>query len=330
MNRSPQAHPATTKKRVLVTVNPCLIVKRDFSTMRKFLNLMDQHFDLLVIPVNSYDFKHGKVRAYRRLKGGAFKSTGMIKPEGELWFIYSDGYYLNHLRFGFRLRRDYFNAQLDFHQEHLNRGSVSLMVNQPESEARTLKSWLATLNFKKTRVIPTYVFKSIDEAYDFQKKESSIVVKSNWGGGGTEVEWLKDEAAVRKFYNRLKKRSDRDLSDYCFQAYCQGDEKRLWFVGGKFVAGRKYHGRETPWEDWNEKCRIFAYNKISHQGFAEDLAAAEYVCQLSGISVGAVDFIGHRINEINGCGTVMTTMDRRKLFIDTRPAFVDYFLKLMN
>lgn len=298
--------------------------------MRKFLTVMDQHFDLLILPINGYDFKHGKVRAFRRVKGGAFKNAGVIKPEGDLWFVYSDGYYLNHRRFGFHLRRDYFKAQLEFHQKHLDAGSVSLLVNHPESEARTLKSWFATLNFKKTRVIPTYVFKSVDEVYDFQKKESSIVAKSIWGGGGTEVEWLKDEQAVRKFQNKLKKRSDRDLSDYCFQIFCQGDEKRLWFAGGEFVAGRKYRGRETPWEDWNEKCRISAYNKSAHQGFAEDLAAAQQMCKLSGISVGAIDFIGSRINEINGCGTVMTTMDKRKVFVDTRPAIVDYLLKLTN
>jgi hypothetical protein len=298
--------------------------------MRKFLTAMDQHFELLVIPINGYDFKDCKVRAYRRLKGGAFKTTGMIKPEGDLWVVYSDGYYLNHRRFGFSLRRDYFNAQLDFHQKHLSRGSVSLMVNNPEAEARTLKSWLATLDFKKTRVIPTYVFRDIDEVYDFQKKEGSIVVKPNWGGASSEVEWLKDEAAVRRFQNKLKKRSDRDLSDYCFQIYCEGDEKRFWFAGSTFVAGRKYRGLETPWEYWNEKCRLSAYNKISHQGFAEDLAAAEYICKLSGISVGAVDFIGHRINEINGCGTVMTTTHKGRVFVDTRPAFVDYFRRLMN
>ena len=318
------------KKRVLVTINPCVIGKREFSTMHKFLTAMDGHFDLLVIPINGYDFKRQRVRAFRRLKGGAFKTIGMIKPEGDLWLVYSDGYYLSHRRYGFRLRRDYFNAQLDFHQRHLSRRSVALMVNHPEAEARTLKSWFATLNFRKARVIPTYTFKKIDEVYDFQKEKSSVVVKPVWGGGSKEVEWLKDEASVRKFENKLKKHSDRDLSDYCFQVYCRGDEKRLWFVDGKFVAGRKYRGRETPWESWNEKCRLSAYNKASHRGFTEDLAAAQHICELSGIRVGAVDFIGNRINEINGCGTVMTTMDKRRVFVDTRPAFVAYFLKLMN
>jgi hypothetical protein len=87
-----------------------------------------------------------------------------------------------------------------------------------------------------------------------------------------------------------------------------------------------------PWQDWNEKCRIFAYNKNSQQGFQQDLAAAERLCKLSGISVGAIDFIGDRINEINGAGTVMTTMDtsNRRVFIDTRPAFIQYLLELLK
>lgn len=322
--------PDGMKRKVLITVNPVVTGKRSFSTMRKFIAVMDKYFDLMVIPISSYDFKRGRVRAFRRLKGGAFESLGMIQPEGDLWIVYADGYYLNHRRFGFRLRRDYFRAQLDFHQRHLAAGRVRLMVNAPEAEARTLKSWLATLNSKKTRVIPTYVFSRIDEAYDLQKQQQSIVVKPVWGGASTEVQLLTDERGVRKFHTQLKRRSDRDLSDYCFQAKYRGDEKRLWFVGGRFVSGRRYRGRETPWESWNEKCRISVYNKESHRGFKEDLAAAQKLCALSGISVGAVDFIGDRINEINGCGTVMTSIHKRRVFVDTRPAFVEYFRELMR
>jgi glutathione synthase/RimK-type ligase-like ATP-grasp enzyme len=317
------------KKRVLITVNPSITGERNFSTMRKFITLMDRRFDLLLLPVSGYDFRRGRARAFRRLKGGAFESVGMIKPEGDLWLIYSDGYYLNHRRFGFRLRRDYFNAQMNFHQEYFGRGSVSLMINNPESEARTLKSWFATLSGARERVIRTHVFQCIDDAYDFQKKEGRVVVKPVWGGASTEVQLLDEEAAVRRFHVQLKRRTDRDLTDYCFQAFCRGEEKRLWFVGGRFVAGRKYDRRERPWENWNDKCRVFAYNKNSQPGFGRDLAAAQHLCELSGLSVGAVDFIGDRINEINGGGTVMTTMHKRRVFVDIRPAFIKYLLELL-
>jgi hypothetical protein len=318
------------KKKVLITVNPCITGERISTTMRKIITVLDRHFDLLVIPISSYDFKNGHVRAYRRVKGGAFKSVGAIKPEGDLWIVYTDGYYLNHRRFGFRQRRDFFNAQIEFHQKHLSAGSVHMMVNSPEAEARTLKSWLTTLNFKKTKVIPTYGFSSIDEVYDFQKQKRSIVAKPIWGGASTQVRMLTDEATVREFHNHLKKYSDRDLSDFCFQVFCSGDEKRLWFMGGEFIAGRKFRGRETPWSEWADDCRLSTYDKRSRNGFAADLAAARQLCDLSGISVGCIDFIGNRINEINGGGTVLTTHEKRRLFVDTRPAFIKYILELMK
>jgi glutathione synthase/RimK-type ligase-like ATP-grasp enzyme len=318
------------KKKVLITVNPGIIQARTATTMRKLLTVLDRQFDLFIIPVNSYDFKSGRVRAFRRQQGGVFEKVGMISPEADLWIVYSDGYYLNHRRLGFRLRRDFFNAQLEFHQKHLDAGQVRLMINTPEAEARTLKSWLATLRFKKTKVIPTYIFPSIDEVYDYQKKRRSIVVKPVWGGASTQVSMLNDEAAVRKFHNQLKKYSDRDLSDYCFQAFCRGDEKRLWFMGGEFAAGRKFRGRETPWSDWADNCRLTAYNKRSRNGFTKDLDAARRLCELSGISVGCIDFIGDRINEINGGGTVLTTLNKGRLFVDTRPAFIRYVLDLMK
>ncbi|HKR00181.1 MAG TPA: hypothetical protein VJT09_05880 [Pyrinomonadaceae bacterium] len=318
------------KKKVLITVNPLITGERKSTTMRKFITVLDKYFDLLVVPVSGYDFARGRVRAYRRQKGGAFESVGMIEPAADLWIVYSDGYYLNHRRFGFKLRRDYFNAQLELHQKQLDAGRVRLMINSPEAEARTLKSWLTTLDFKKTKVIPTYSFRSIDGVYDFQRKAKAIVVKPVWGGSSTHVRALTEECGVRKFHSDLNRFSDRDLSDYCFQAFQQGDEKRLWFIGGEFVGGRRFRGRETPWSDWANNCHLSKYGARSRNGFAADLEAARRLCELAGISVGCIDFIGDRVNEINGGGTVLTTLERRKVLVDARPAFIDYILRLME
>jgi hypothetical protein len=319
------------KKKVLITVNPAVINGGKFTTMRKFVNTLSQHFDLLVIPIDGYRLKLGKAHAYRRAMGGTFEYSGLIKPEGDLWIVYSDGYYLDHRRFGFRLRRDYLRAQMDFHQKRLSAGSVSLMVNTPEAEARTLKSWLATLNFRKTKVIPTYLFTNIDEVYDLQKKRGPVVVKPIWGGASMQVELLADEKGVRQFDRRLKRFSDRDLSDYCFQEFRRGDEKRLWFAGGRCVAGQRFRGRGIAQAGWSNNYQFSVYDKSSRNGFNADLAVAERVCELSGISVGAIDFIGDQINEINGGGTVLTTLTaQRRLFVDARPAVIDYFLNLMK
>lgn len=316
------------KKTVLITVNPLIVESKEFSTMRKFISTLDRRFDLYVIPIDGYDFKRGRVRAYRRRPGGTFEDAGMITPAGDLWIVYSDGFYLDPRRFGFRLRRDYFNAQLNLHQTHLDAGHVRLMVNAPEADARaSLKSWLATLNFKQTRVIPTYVCTSIDEVYDLQKKHCCLVVKPVWGGGSTGVQMLSDETSVSQFHQELKTRRADTLSDFCFQLFRQGDEKRLWFAGGEFVGGRRFRGCRTPWADeW--KFQLNKYDQNSRRTFPHDLAAARRLCELSGIMAGSIDFIGDEINEINGCGTVLTNFYRRKLFIDHRLAFINYFERL--
>jgi glutathione synthase/RimK-type ligase-like ATP-grasp enzyme len=318
------------KRTVLITVNPLIVESKEFSTMRKFVSTLDKCFDLYVLPIEGYDFARGRVRAYRRLKGGAFEDVGMMTPAGDLWIVYSDGFYLDERRFGFRARRDYFNAQIDFHHRHLSAGRVRLMVNPPEADSKALKSWLATLNFEQTRVIPTYVCSRIEEVYDLQKKHQRLVAKPVWGGGSNGVQMLADEASVSQFRQALRKRHDGDLSDFCFQVFREGDEKRLWFAGGEFVGGRRFRGCATPWSRWTHDYQIATYDKKSRHNFKRDLAAARDLCKLSGIEIGSVDFIGDEINEINGCGTVLTTFHNRKLFIDTRLAFVDYFQRLVS
>lgn len=318
------------KKKVILTINPMVIEGRSFSTMRRLVRMLDKRCDLLLVPVNGYDFKRGKVVAYRRVKDGSFEKVGLRTPSADLWIVYSDGFYLDHRAQGFNFRRDYFNAQLSFHQEQLEKGRVRLLINSPEAEAKTLKSWLATLDFRALRVIPTYLFSNIAEVYDFQRARGTIVAKLNWGGAYVGVEKLWSEASVRDFQSRLEESNDRDLSDYCFQTYCRGDEKRFWFAGGKCMAARIIHGRETPWSCDAKDFWVGAYDTETSQAFARDLAAAQRVYDLSGMDIGSVDFIGGRINEVNGGGTILTVYNYNRMILDVRPAFLEYVLNLLG
>lgn len=135
---------------------------------------------------------------------------------------------------------------------------------------------------------------------------------------------------MRRFERRLVKDTDNDLSDYCFQPYRPGDEKRMWFVGGRFVAGRMRHGAKTPWSDSDDDYDVYPYNSAGVKGFAADLEASERLCRLSGISVGSIDFIGESINEINGCGTIFTEYKYWQCIVDARPALVRYFVNLLQ
>jgi hypothetical protein len=323
-SRRPQRR---AKRRVLLTVNPHLVEGSSFSTTRALITALARRVELFVAPVSGYDFRRGTVRAFRRTGGGGFEPLGALRPQADLWIVYSDGYYLDHRRLGFGRGRDYFEAQLEFHRRHLDSGAVGLMVNTPEAEARTLKSWLASLDFAKTRVIPTRVFCGFDEVYDFQRGVGCVVAKPVWGGGSVGVRRLADEAAVTEFRRAAEARG-ADISDYCFQEFRSGDEKRLWFAGGRFVGARRFRGRETPWSGWADGFRVYGYGQNRGGGLSGDVAAARNICAAAGIGLGSVDFIGGEINEINGAGTVMTTFHHRKLLIDVRPSFVEYFVAL--
>lgn len=318
------------KKKVLLTINPLVTEGRRFSTMRRVVTLLDRDCDLLLAPADGYDFKRGRVAVFRRRRDGSFEKVGNRTPRADLWIVYSDGFYQDPRAFGFRRRRDYHNAQLDFHREQARVGNVRVVINSPEAEARTLKSWLATLDFQELSVVPTYVFSNIAEVYDFRREQGTIVAKLNWGGANIGVERLHNEAAVREFERSLADYTDRDLSDYSFQLYCRGDEKRFWFIGGEFVSARVIHGRETPWSPDAADFRVGTYDAASSRNFKRDLTAARRVCELSGINVGAIDFIGHRISEVNGGGTVLTTYDHNKMVIDNRPAFLTYVRSLLK
>lgn len=316
------------RKRVLLTVNPLLVTGKRMMTQRSLVTALDRHADLLLATAGDYDFAHGLVHAYRRTRGGKFEEVGMVPPAADLWIVYSDGYYLDHRALGFARRRDLFHAQADFHQRQLEAGNVGRVINEPAVEARTLKSWFATLDCAKYRTMPTRLFSSTDEVSAFRQSEGAIVAKLDWGGAGADAHRLLDESDVRRFERRLA-RGGEDLGDYCFQPYRPGDEKRLWFAGGRFVAGRKCRGRKTPWSDNTADYDVYPYASPGVEGFAADLEAAERLCRLSELNVGSIDFIGDSINEINGCGTTFTEYKDWQCIVDARPALVRYFVDLL-
>jgi len=317
------------KRRVLLTVGPGLVEGRRCMTQRSLATALDKVAELFVLPAGGYDFGNDLVHAYRRVRGGRFEDCGMIAPEAELWIVYSDGYYVDHRALGFRRQRDFFDAQIAFHQRQRARGNVARVINDPTVEARTLKSWLSTVDADRHRVIPTQLCASMDALRDFRDEYGEVVAKPIWGSAGTGVWRLASEADVLAFGNQLEGSGNEQLSDYCFQPYVRGAEKRMWFAGGRFVAGRTIRGRPTPWSDRSADYDVRAYDERS-EGFFADLEAAEHLCQLSGLDVGAIDFIGDRINEINGCGTVFTEYKGWQCVVDARPALVGYFTELLR
>ena len=144
-----------TRKRVMLTVGPGLVAGKRHMTQRSLVTALHDRVDLRIVPVDGYNWTDGRVRAFRRTRGGRFEEIGRIVPAADLWIVYSDGYYLDHRALGFRRRRDFFQALMAFHQRGLDSGRIGRVVNEPQVEARTLKSWFASLDAEQHRLIPT-------------------------------------------------------------------------------------------------------------------------------------------------------------------------------
>ena len=313
-----------SKKRVLLTVNPGLIEGKRFQTVRSMVTGLHSICDLFVMPISEYDFKRKRVNAYRRIANGQFVHHGWIKPEADIWIVYTDGYWLNSRDMGFKRDRDFLEAQLDLHEGQFESGRVGKLINTVQAERHCLKSWFCQLDAKKWGVVPTYSFSKWNDVHDFLKREKTIVAKPDWGGGGTGVHKIANEKQLEAFRELMLEGEYSLKEDYCFQPLVSGPEIRFWYVNGTCVGARKVFGRNTPWSDHTDEFRIIEYWQPSSKQFQDELAMADRLCRKSGITLGSVDFIGPYINEINGAGTTYTQYDVMTKITDVRKPLVDY------
>lgn len=314
--------------RVLITVNPGLVSGENLPTVSALVSALDEHCDLTIAPVDGYDFYSKKVRAFRRTPQGKFEETGMVVPEADLWIVYSDGFWLDAKALGFRRRMDFHQAQIDLHEHHLAKGNVRMIINSPAAEERTLKSWLATLDPGATSVIPTYCLRSFAEVRDLRKKKGALIAKLAWGGAMKGLRRLACDADVDAFEAAVQADHPYNtIQSFCFQDYAPAAvEKRFYIAGGQCIGTRQLTGRWLPWRAGdNEQAR--RYDERT-EGYCSDLAAVERLVALSELTVGSIDFVGSRINEVNGGGTVFTYEDHEDL--DFRQALVDSFLQIVK
>jgi hypothetical protein len=320
----------THNSKVLITVNPGLLEGKRFQTVRSLVSALDQHTDLLILPIDGYDFKSGRCASYKRIKGGRFKRHKVIIPQADLWVVYTDGYYIDTVELGYRRRIDYLKDQFNFHNQHVRSGQVKRLINSTESEKRTLKNWFATLDCKKLGIIPTFKAKNRNEILEALAEHKTIVTKPDWGGDGIGVRKLENKQDADDFLSLIGHKKDEPLEDWSFQIYQAGEEKRLWFLGNQCIGGRTLLDRKPPWSP-DKKPRATAKIYEAGKRFERDKELAHQVWQLSGLEIGSVDFMGDDINEINGCGTLFTCYNRPWIKVaDARPALIDYVLGILN
>lgn len=290
-------------------------------TIRSLATALDRASDLLVLPIDGYDFADGTVATYRRVKGGRFEPQRRIKPEGDLWIVYTDGYYLDCRTLGFKRRSDYLRAQLSFHQKSIDAERITRMINLPSTEECTLKSWMCQIDSEEYKTIPSFPHQTAHDLRMLRRQLGTLVAKPNWGGGGTGVVMLNSDDSVDWFLASVRRSRDTDLTDYCYQEHYPGDEKRLWCLDGKPIAARSIANRPLPWEKEKRESTITQYEPIH-----EEASIAIALCQKTQLQIGSIDFMGDRVNEINGCGTTFMQYKDWTVIVDARPELVEYCL----
>lgn len=319
-----------SRKRVLITVNPGLMGGEDFYTINALVAALDENCELTIATVGDYDFDSRKVRGWRRIAEGKFEDLGMLVPHADLWIVYSDGYWLDARTLGFKSRMDFYKAQIDLHYYHLACGNVGMIVNSLASEQTTLKSWLAAPEISDASIIPTYCPHNFDELRDLKKEKGIVVAKPVWGGAMLGISRLATDADMDSFQAALNvDHPYTTMESYCFQDYAPDPvEKRFYIAGGKCVGARHLTGRLVPWgTDDNERGCLYDERIDDH---SRDRAAVDRLLKLSDLTMGSIDFVGPRINEINGGGTVFTYRENNAMVLDFRQPLVDSFLQILT
>jgi len=310
-------------KRVFITVNPDLLRGRRLSTIRSIVTALDAACDLQIVPVDEYDFEHNCVMSYKRTAGGHFEKRGLTEPAGDLWLVYSDGYWLDHEKQGFKKRDDFLMAQINLHEKALETKSIGRMINSPQAEKNCLKDWLAGLDSNLFSVIPTYLAKTFSAVEDLFCQHGILVAKPNWGGSGQGIKKIAAEKDITNLQEILKK-TNTSFAQLSFQKFVSGAEKRLWYVNGECVAARITHGRHTPWSADTANFRVVPYDLSFGSEFERDRSNADRIAREAELTIGSVDFIGDQINEINGAGTTFLQYSGFVKIVDARKPLINF------
>lgn len=293
------------------------------TTGMSLANTVNENSDMIVTSPEFYDLKDNKIQAFRYDECG-LHYVGNITPEADIWILWTDGYRVNHQNFGFAKKLDHYFAMLNFFEKNLREGNIGSIYNSPQAERRTLKNFLTEEELKK-EVIPTYLIRTFEELQDLFTKRKIIVIKPILGGARRGIKKIEKEQDLKPF-------KKLDITEYIAQDYYPGAEKRMWIIDGKFVEGRIMHGRQTPWSEESHDYDVNYYNGQTDSDQAKkDIATTNKVAEIVGINFGAIDFIGDKVNEVNGAGTSFIGLDRlNKIKVDARPHLCNYIKSLIK
>lgn len=296
-------------------------LKKD--TSQTVVETLHNYSDLTITPPDQYNFADNTVGRYR-FRDGKWRRAKRGTPKADIWIVWIDGYALNHKSLGFRDSMDFFHAAQDFFHQNLQNGNVGAIYNSPEAERNTLKDFLADLDSDEFGAIPSYRIRNFDDLADIYNTLGPVVVKPVWGGLRRGIGKVTDEWELQALRHK-------DLSNHVAQLFHRGPEKRLWIANGRCPQGAVHYGKNTPWSGFASDYHVVPHYMLPADEVARDIYYAERMAKKVGLNFGSVDFIGDRINEVNGAGTghVMWDLTGEEV-IDARPVLHGELKRLLG
>ncbi len=269
-------------------------VDKKYETSRLVMELLNARpdVDLVLVHPGDYNLNDGSInRAFDFVNPTTIKqSKSSHFPSGDMFIIYGDETSKN-------AGLDFGRNQYSFLKNLKQNNSFSYFFNEPETEELTLKDGLIKLSIDDSLpVAKTVYFDSFDQTKELINQYGSIIIKPIFGCAGAGVNKL---SLIEDIFNLDV--SENDLQgNYVLQEPLFGDETRITLLDGKFLWSMRHQNRSAPWAK-NEK-----HSSNFYQPNEEELNSARKISDAVGAYLIGVDFIGTKVNEINGTGTGMS------------------------
>ncbi|MFW5852983.1 MAG: ATP-grasp domain-containing protein, partial [Nanoarchaeota archaeon] len=284
------------------------------SSDHKFVQRMNEICDLHLVHPCEYDLDSMSVKASYHYNSPTelIEASGRHTPEGDLFIIFSDGSNRNR-------GLDFAKKEYEFLKILKDEGYVNKFFNEPETEEKTMKSGLVELcKDTKLKIANTLDF-SVENAESMIKEYGSAVAKPIFGCQMAGVMLLKDAGEIREddieYLNQ----------NYVLQEPLSGDEKRVVVMDGSVLMSRVHKNRPNPWNDTsNTRTEIYEPSPLEREIAIMNTNAI-------GAYLAGIDFIGDKINEINGSGTGIYFKDENTgNTIDKTGELVEYVKRFLE
>jgi len=314
------------KKKVYFTLNSDAKLNRNISSLQlgdlTYLKNLSENYDLHIVHPREFNFNSGTVSGSYGINISEkyvdfYSRKGEHEPSGDLFFIFSDGSAHN-------LGLNFMNEFYTFLKNLKNRGNFEHFVNEPETEEKTLKSYLPVLSQELNGIAKTRIF-SEEDFYDMISTYGSTILKPIAGCRMRGVSLLKSEKDLLDIMSKYSLNAAYLSNNYVLQEPLFGDEKRLIVVGGEYLSSRVVKNRVNPWSPNNNQSNHIYYPS------EEEIKIAVKANDAIGAYVAGIDFIGSKVNELNGSGSGITVKDNSgTIIVDEVPTVLSYINNILN